>query len=247
MNTKTFGQGNDIIFLHGWGGNISSFLFLAKRLSNKYRVTLLDMAGFGESREPSRPYSVNNYAEDVIDLMDKLSISKAVVVGHSFGGRVGIELATKWKDRINALVLIDSAGIKPKRRLKYYVRVALHKFLKHIHCKGLKGSKDFAKLSDNMKKTFINVVNYDQTPLLKTIEQPTAIFWGKQDRETPVYMAKKLKKLIPDSQIFWLNGGHFAYLDDYYVFLQILMAFLKATDFKALQGIEFNKEVALTN
>ena len=78
-----------------------------------------------------------------------------------------------------------------------------------------------------MQATFRNVVNYDETPLLGKISAETAIFWGDNDKDTPLYMAKKLNKKIPNSFLFVLtNAGHFSYLDNSGSFLKILSAFI---------------------
>lgn len=222
----SFGSGADIVFLHGWGASISAFLFVAKRFCATNRVTLIDFAGFGESEEPLSVYTVADYASDVLAVLDKIGVKNAVFIGHSFGGRVCLELAARHSHIVRAIVLIDSAGLKPRRGIKYYVKVGLHKLLRRLGLAGLKGSADFRVLSPIMQATFKAVVNYDQTPLLKDIKCPTAIFWGKDDKDTPLFMAHKLEKRIADSSLFWLNGGHFSYADDVGKFLTILRAFI---------------------
>ena len=217
-----------IVFLHGWSGNASAFLFVAKRLAVVgYRCILLDFAGFGDTPEPKTPYTVKDYADDVRRLMSDLGVSSTVFVGHSFGGRVAIELAYSCPNLVKKLVLIDSAGCKPRRKLTYYFKIFTHKLLKKLGKKGLKGSKDYQVLSPIMQTTFKNVVNYFQDYQLSKIECPTAVFWGKADEETPIYMAKRINRRIKDSQLFMLEGGHFAYMDDFYKFVCILQAFLK--------------------
>lgn len=227
LHYEQFGRGDDVILLHGWGASASAFLFVAKRLSKEYRTTVLDFAGFGESDEPSEGMSVADYANDVLVLMDRLGISKATLVGHSFGGRVALYLSALKGERVNKLVLVDSAGLKPRRGLKYYAKVYLHKILKKLGKRGLKGSADYRLLSPTMKETFKNVVNFDETHLLKNINCPCAVFWGKDDCETPRYMHKRFLKEIRGAQGFLLDGGHFAYVDDNVKFLLILEAFLK--------------------
>ena len=222
----SFGSGDDVVFLHGWGASISAFLFVAKAISDRYRVTLMDFAGFGESEEAKSVYSVKDYTDDVVKLMRLLNINEAVFVGHSFGGRVCLELAGYYPIMVKKLVLVDSAGLKPRRGLKYYAKVSVHKLLKAMGLKGLKGSSDYRVLSENMRGTFKAVVNYDQSYLLEKIKCPTAIFWGSGDKDTPAYMARKLNKKIVDSSIFWLNGGHFAYAEDSRKFISILKAFI---------------------
>lgn len=214
-----------MIFLHGWGGDSRSFLYAAKKLNCS--ATLIDMYGFGMTPHPDRPLTVSDYAAGVIKLMDKYAIKKASFVGHSFGGRVAIEIAANYPNRVDKLVLVDSAGVKPRRRFKYYFNLLKHKILKKIRGYGLSGSSDYQKLSPVMKRTFINVVNYNQVPLLKSIAAPTAIFWGEDDRETPMYMAKILNKKIVNSYLFvFTNCGHFSYLDNSGKFIAILSAFI---------------------
>ncbi len=214
--------------MHGWGGSASAFLFVAKRLGG-YKSIVVDFSGFGESAEPDKPYSVKDYANEIVTMLEELGESRTCIVGHSFGGRVAIEIASSRPDLVRSLVLVDSAGLKPRRKPSYYLKIYLHKALVRLGFRGLKGSKDYRVLSPVMKETFKNVVSYDQSGLLSEIHCPTAIFWGGKDKVTPPYMAKKLKKGIRGSEIFWLNGGHFAYVDDADVFISILRAFLFET------------------
>lgn len=224
----SFGKGEDVVFLHGWGANAAAFLFVAKQLCAKYRVTMVDFAGFGASDRPPRAYGVDDYAREVLQFLDAIGINRATFVGHSFGGRVAIELAV-FSGRVERLVLVDSAGVKPRRKPSYYVKVIVHKIARKLGLKGLKGSSDYRALDENMKKTFVKVVGYDQRPILKYVDCPTAIFWGDKDKETPLYMFRCLKKNIVGSQSFLLHGGHFAYIDDQYAFVAILKAFLDET------------------
>ncbi len=226
LNFSRYGNGKDVVFLHGWGGSINSFDFVGKQLSG-YRITLLDLSGFGLSPEPSVPMGVSEYADEVIKTLNKLKVVDAIFVGHSFGGRVAIEIASRKPYVVNKLILVDSAGLKPRRKPSYYFKVAIHKFLKKIGKPGLKGSIDYAVLSPVMKMSFKKIVNYDQSSQLKNVICPTAIFWGKSDKETPPYMARKFKRKIKDSALFWLDGGHFAYVDDFGRFLHILKAFVE--------------------
>ena len=196
-------------------------------MKDSCKSIVVDFNGFGETPEPNRPYSVGDYAGEVLSVLEKENIEDTIIVGHSFGGRVALEICAKFPDVARALVLVDSAGIKPRRKLSYYIKIAMHKTLKKLGFKGLKGSKDYQVLSLTMKETFKKVVSYDQTYLLKDINVPTAIFWGKKDKETPLYMARKLNKGIKDSHLFLLDGGHYAYVDDLDTFMSILSAFIR--------------------
>lgn len=221
-----------IVFLHGWGSDASAFFFVAKQLCAKYRVVAIDFLGFGQSDYPPDFYGVKEYAADIASLLDVLHIKAATFVGHSFGGRVAIELAVYYPQIAKRIVFVDSAGIKPKRKPSYYFKVFAHKILKKLGKRGLKGSSDYNALCDEMKKVFVRVVNYNQKRILNEIDVPCAIFWGKDDKETPLYMYKCFLKNIDGAQGFLLNGGHFAFVEDKVTFGLILSAFLEETDEK---------------
>ncbi len=227
INYTVLGDGINVVFLHGWGGDASAFLFVAERLKTFAKSIVVDFNGFGKTPEPDRPYSVGDYAGEVLSVIEKEGVEKAIIVGHSFGGRVAMEIAAKFPDVASGLVLVDSAGIKPRHNLFYYIKIAIHKLMKKLGMKGLKGSNDYRVLSLIMKETFKKVVSYDQSYLLKDISVPTAIFWGKKDKDTPLYMARKLSKNIKDSSLFLLDGGHYAYVDDLEKFVSILTAFVQ--------------------
>ena len=230
MHSIVLGENHEktVIFLHGWGGGASAFLFCAERLKEEFRCVLVDFPGFGESDEPPVPWTVGDYAAEVVALADRLGATEFALVGHSFGGRVALETAAEHPERVRALALVDAAGLKPRRKPSYFLRVAVHKLAKKFGGRGLKGSADYRALSPVMKGTFVKVVNYDQTPLLPRVKCPTAVFWGKDDRDTPPYMAKKFIRGIKNSSLFLLDGGHFAYLTDR-TFLPVLAAFLRGT------------------
>lgn len=146
------------------------------------------------------------------------------MVGHSFGGRVVIKLASEGL--CDRAVLIDSAGLKPKLSVKHILRRAKHKLYKLMKWSSNNlGSPDYRQLSPIMKKTFVNIVNYYQEEEARKITIPTLIIWGDKDKDTPRYMAKRLSVLINDSAVIILKGGHYSYLDDYCRYIAILREF----------------------
>lgn len=217
-----------MVFLHGWGANKDTFMFVARKLCAKYRVLLVDFAGFGESDFPPEDYGVKQYANDIVCLLDILNIRRASFIAHSFGGRVAIEICAHYPKIADKLVLVDSAGVKPRRGFRYYFKVAIHKLLRKLGLKGLKGSSDYSVLPNEMKPIFKRVVNYFQNDILKDIKCPTAVFWGVKDKETPMYMYKTLLRKIERSYGFLLDGGHFAYAEDAFKFFAILSTFLES-------------------
>ena len=128
---------------------------------------------------------------------------------------------------VSGVVLLDSAGVIPRRGLRYYGKVALYKIGKKLKLTSLpKGSADYAALSGVMKKTFVNVVNESSEPDAMKIRVPTLLIWGSEDEDTPLYMCRRLKKRISDSECIVIEGaGHFAYLEHPEYVRRVLTAF----------------------
>ena len=234
-----FGNSNKaIIFLHGWGASHKSFFWCNDYISNDFLKIYVDFKGFGYSSCPSKSYSLVDYANDVKEILDKFSIEELIVVGHSFGGRVAIKFAHLYGSNYKKLklVLVDSAGLKPRRNLIFYFKIFRYKFLKRLSQKNAKylkllsnfGSNDYKLLSNSIKPVFVRIVNEDLKSIIKTLHFETIIIWGRDDKETKPYMARMLKKLIRGSKLFFIeNAGHFCFLDNPREFLIILDTFIK--------------------
>ncbi len=219
-NTQVFYKrenrgGKTVLLLHGFGASSKTVDCLFYFLKNRgYDVISIDFPGFGQSNEPFGVWSIYDYADCVDAFIQYLSLKNVIVVGHSFGGRVGIILASN--NKLDALILIDSAGVKPIRTLKYYLKVAIYKARKRLKLSTKRsGSEDYRSLSINMRATFVRVVNEHLDKLLSKITVPTLVLWGKHDKDTPVYMAKKINKCVKNSVLYIMNGGHYSYLDCY--------------------------------
>lgn len=241
INYIVEGEGEPVIVLHGWGANINTVLPIVNILKDRYKVYALDLPGFGESEEPKEPISSFEYAKIVKDFIVDEGIEKASFIGHSFGGKLSIIMGSKYPDMVNKIVLIDSAGLIPKRGIDYYVKVYSFKSLRFIYknfffwLKDEKrmekfykkfGSTDYRDSSGVMRKILVIVVNENLKDLLKDIKAPTLIIWGDEDTDTPLYMAKTMEKEIKDSGLVVLEGaGHYSYIDDYYTFRAVINAF----------------------
>lgn len=242
LNYICKGEGKNVLILHGWGANIDTVIPIVNILKSHFKVYALDLPGFGSSAEPKEVYGSKDYAEVVKRFIDYMEMEKVILIGHSFGGKVSIWLGSLYPEIVDKIVLIDSAGLIPKRGLKYYVKVYGFKLLKAIY-KGVFfwvddkkkmgkfynrfGSTDYKDAQGIMRKILVKVVNEDLRPLLKDIKAPTLLIWGDKDTATPLYMGKIMEEEIPDSGLVILEGaGHYSYLDDYNRFAIILKAFL---------------------
>ena len=126
------GEGEPVLLLHGWGGSVESFLPLTEYLKKTRQVILLDFPGHGQSGEPQTPWAVEDFAGLVAELLERLGVAGCDMLGHSFGGRVAIVLAAKRPQLVKKLVLVDAAGILPKRGISYYAKVYRYKLGKKL-------------------------------------------------------------------------------------------------------------------
>ncbi len=237
------GKGQPLVFLHGWGANEKTFQKLIDGLSPYYHCISLDFPGFGESKEPTVPWSLSDYTKMTLALLNHLHIEKPVLIGHSFGGRVSISLSQIMP--LDKIILMNSAGIKPQRPLGYYLKVYGYKCFKGIAklpllswvlSEPLKAyqdrysSDDYKQASPMMKQILSKVVNEDLSHLLKQIQAPTLLIWGDLDTSTPLKDAELMASLIPDSGLVVHKGaGHFSYLEEHDKTLAIIKAFLGGT------------------
>jgi pimeloyl-ACP methyl ester carboxylesterase len=207
-----------VVLLHGWGacGATMRILFDGLKADNR-AVFAPDLPFFGQSEPPPESWGVYDYADLAADLIRAAcGGAAAVVIGHSFGGRLGIILAAKYPELVQKLVLIDAAGCKPKIDLKKRLKIIRHKIRSLLGLKPERtaGSADYRALPDNMKGVFVRVVNESLEPLFGKIGAPTLIIWGDRDRDTPPYMARRMNKKIRGSGLVMLAGaGHYSFLD----------------------------------
>ncbi len=234
------GHGPSVICLHGWGGCTDSFLGLARALADKYSVILVDFNGFGRSSEPERPYTLDDYVLSLLEIVRHYKLESFSLVCHSFGGRVGIKFCYKFGYLVDKLILVDSAGMKPRRTPKYYYAIYKHKLLNLLKIKHEAGSSDYKKLSPVMKKTFVSIVNEHLECCAEYLKVPTLLIWGNKDKETPVYMGKRLLRLIKGSEMVLFTGcGHFSYLERHSVFVTVVRAFLSGEQNEMDSGVPF--------
>ena len=231
INYIQYGSGRDILLLHGWGQNIEMMKFIGDRFSDKFRITILDFPGFGESSEPTSPWTIDDYYLMLEEFVKKVKIKKPIVMGHSFGGRVGIRYSAN--NPIEKLVLFGSPCIRIQEKLPLYVR-----FLKKLKTlpgmnnfgefmKKYIGSRDYKAASPVMRQTLVNVVNEDLSSYARKIEEPTLLVWGEHDTEAPLNDAKELEKIMIDAALIVLPGTHYAYIENLDRVCLILSEFLK--------------------
>ncbi len=214
------GSGDAIVYLHGWGANRSFFDPVIESISHSGRHISLDMPGFGCSPPPPTSWSTIDYAECVLLFLNELKVDQCVIIGHSFGGRIAIRLASKHPERIKGLVLIASAGLKrdvpffKKMRIRAIqtaaktARALLPSKLGESVKQSLYSkiaSRDYIDAGE-MRETLIKVVNEDLEPMLSSISTPVLILYGDGDTETPPEFGRRMEQQFPNAKYVELPG-----------------------------------------
>ena len=228
-NYIQYGKGKNIVLLHGWGQNIQMMDPLGKNLSDNFKITILDLPGFGSSEIPKFAYTINDYTEFLHEFLESLNIKNPILIGHSFGGRIAINYASMYE--ISKLVLFGSPFIV---RENNSLKVKLLKSLKKIKIleriaetmKNYMGSEDYKAASGVMREVLVKTVNTDLREAASKIKVSTLLIWGENDAAVPVSEAKELESTIKDSALIVLQGTHYCYLENLGHVVSILEHFL---------------------
>lgn len=236
--------GLPVIILHGWGCDHTTVRSIAACLEDGMHVFSIDLPGHGKSDEPHSVWGTEDFADFLLKFIKKKGLVNPSLIGHSFGGRTSIAAAAKVSDELLwKIVLVDSAGVKPKRSLKYYYKVYSYKTIKKlanlvygeekarkIIDKQLKkkASADYQSSSPMMRAIMSKCVNEDLKKKMPAVKPPTLLIWGENDTATPLSDARIMEKLIPDAGLVSFPGcAHYSFLDNPQGFRAVLREFFK--------------------
>ena len=240
LQYKVTGGGQPVLLLHGWGWDLNIFAALHARLEPYFKVYTLDFPGFGGSSEPPVPWGVEDYTRMLEEFVRMEGLERPILVGHSFGGRVSLVYASR--NPVHKVILVDAAGVRPRRGIRYYTKVLPFKLSKKVlpviagkaqaariveAWRRKAGSADYNAVSGVMRTTFVKVVNEDLQRFMPLIGAPTLLIWGDRDTATPLRDAKIMERLIPDAGLVVFEGaGHYSFLDRPYDFGAVVDSFL---------------------
>ncbi len=246
INYKISGEGPETaVILQGWGTSLDVYDTVAQAIREKYRVVQFDFPGFGGSDEPREAWDVDAYADFFCKLMEELGIGRAALIGHSYGGRVILKLASRENIpfEITKIALIDSAGIVPEKTAAQKLRVWKYKAVKAVfHTRwfkalfpamveewsGRQGSQDYRNATPIMRQCLVKAVNEDLTHLLGSVRQETLLIWGDLDTATPLGDGKKMEELMPNAGLVVLEGaGHYSFLEKPAEFRNVMRSYFQ--------------------
>ncbi len=228
LESKSGGTSVPTVIIHGWGQSFGSLEQLGKLLSGVSDIHLIDLPGFGKSELPPTDWSTEDYASCVLEYMEKNSLEKVNLIGHSLGGRISIRLASNHPSKVNKLVLISSHGLQsiktPLEVLRNYLirkMSLLYRFFDGVYGTSFfekffvpkYGSRDY-KAAGKLRGTLVKIVNEDLSQIASKITSKTLLIYGTRDTETPLSYGRRYKSIINESKLIVLKGqDHFPFLD----------------------------------
>jgi pimeloyl-ACP methyl ester carboxylesterase len=215
IHYKCAGDGMPVVLVHGDGNDWHEWHKNIGFLSQHFRVYALDLPGYGLSQPPDIPVLPSWGAGVLSDFMEALDIDNAHIMGHSMGGLLSLHLALSFPEKVNRLILIDSAGFgelsKSASRLLMLIRWSKRLFRKEKSSRHANGPGN----------------EWIVTEELSRLDKPTAIIWGEKDFYLPLSQGIEAHHAIKGAQLFVFPRCHHApQREDPEKFHEILLQFL---------------------
>jgi len=244
------GKGTPLVFIHAFPLSKVMWQPQVDALEDFYRVITIDLRGHGESDTVLWNDTLDNYAADVIDLLDDFGISQAIFIGLSMGGYVLFSIYRNYANRVKAMVLADtraqSDSEEGKAGRRSMAQIAFNDGASAIADLMLpklltpSTMKHHPKIVEQVRQMILQTptagiivdlmamaARPDSTDLLRTISCPTLVIVGEEDQATPVAESQYLTNRIPNSTLVTIPAaGHLSNYEQPAAFNQALQTFL---------------------
>ena len=197
------GKGEPLILLHGNGENSEYFRGQIDVFSKQYHVYAVDTRGHGKTPRGEKPFTIRQFADDLLCFMDKQQIERAHLLGFSDGGNIAMVFAIHYPDRVNRLIL-NGANLNPngvRRSIQIPIEIG-YKFAKRFAEKS-----DSARLNAEMLGVMVNDPNVEPEKLAG-IKAKTLVIAGTKDMIKEEH-TRLIASSIPNSKLVFLKGNHF--------------------------------------
>ena len=212
------GSGPPVVLIHGGASDSRDWLYTMAALSHRYSLYAPDLIGFGLSDRNKDGYYLSDFTEFILGFMETLGLEHPVLVGHSFGGRLCLEIALQHPEKVSKLVVLDAAGLGKVSVLGHIILTGFWAIRKLLRLR--QPYPQF--LSKEGEDTSWLCV--DELPNLKT---RTLIIWKRYDPYLPLAIARRAQALIPEAHLVVLPGyGHAPHSQNKDAFNNLLLDFL---------------------
>ena len=207
MDIKHFfiekGEGEPLILLHGNGENGSYFEGQIDAFAQRFHVFAPDTRGHGKTPRGDKPFTIRQFADDLLCFMDEQQLERAHLLGFSDGGNIAMVFAIQHPDRVDRLILnganLDARGVKRSTQIPIEIGYRMAKFFA--------GKSDSARLNAEMLGLMVNDPNVAPEELSK-IKAKTLVIAGTNDMINEEH-TKLIASHIPDAELVFIKGDHF--------------------------------------
>ncbi len=214
-----------VIILHGWGQRLSGRTFVPLKISLEkkgYTVFAPDLPGFGDQAPLDHAYTLDDYVAFLKEYFQKHRITMGILIGHSFGGRIGIKYAFLYPESVRSLILSGTPGFRSGNSLKYFISIGLAKVgkfiiqlfpfgffyqsVRNIFYRFI-GVRDYMRSNPVMRDTFRAIVAERLVTYMNKLTVPVLLLWGEHDLLVPVSVAQRMSRAIPHAKLEILTSG----------------------------------------
>lgn len=239
-----------VLFVHGLGGSIPTWSLNLPTFAERFRICALDLVGAGNSAKPAIDYSVSNLADFLAHFLDALGSDwqRVSIVGHSLGAAVALTFANHHPDKVEKLVLIDSAGLGPEidktlldliqsEPTPEHIRAELARFFTNPNLvqQALVDQLYQQRMLPGAREALLATADaafgggrqhIELSDTLAAQPRPVLIVWGDKDAVIPVSHAQRTNRTWQSRTEIFANCGHCPHIERCDEFNRVVMAFL---------------------
>ena len=242
INFEVYGSGEALLCLHGNRDSSAVYKKLAEAMKKDFCIICPDLRGHGGSKYTGQPFAITDMVEDMIALLDQLTVERVSILGHSLGSTLALLLALKQPERVEKLVLVGSAASfeppferpsvgqtitkeiveKVHKAAETYFFTEKHAEVKEFILRG------WASMPPAMHQLMVSIKHPDLTEVLERIKQPVLLLCGQEDKITPVSKSLELNQKLQNSRLLVIpEAGHFVFLEEENKVYKAVTSFLK--------------------
>lgn len=233
------GAGAPLLLLHDYTG-MKAWSKCEEELSKVFRVVAVELPGFGESQCPTWIKTMDDLAFFMLDVLDALNVQKAHLVGHSLGGWLAAEFASRYGHRVERLLLVDAMGLHlPDFVIPDIFMIApeKHQELRYYDPQNSVDDTENFLMVSRAKTMTANLAwnpRFHDPKLIRRLhrlQSPVLLIWGEADRMLPLEYAQYYRRLIPHAQLTVIpEAGHLPQYEQPEQFLKHAVPFLQHTN-----------------
>lgn len=226
LNYLEKGSGKPLILLHGNGENHKYFVHQIEHFSKQYRVLALDTRGHGDSPRGEAPFTIRQFARDLLAFMDEMNVEKAHILGFSDGGNIAMQFALEHPERVERLILnganLNPGGVKAAVQIPIVLGYRIASFFARRRT----GARENAEMLGLMVKE-----PHVAPEELKGLTMPVLVIAGTKDMIKEKH-SRLIYESLPNADLVFVEGDHFIAANHPEAFNRVVLDFLNRAPVK---------------